>query len=222
HGIALHRRYYRMYGKTLHKFKLSTHITKLKKLEKYSHWKLVPSQAIQNIPARISFGYEKFFRKENTRPPFFRKCSKYKSFTLSYPKGFNHLGGNRIRIGTQKYKFFKSREILGKIKTLTIKRNPLGDFYLYFSCDIGELTEKITMMGKNAGFDFGLKNFITPSKGTELIHLCFLKRVSKNLKKQAKHTQIKRKDRTTRGKLKIIWLEFISRLRINAKTTILN
>ncbi|MGK0290751.1 MAG: putative transposase, partial [bacterium] len=43
HRIALHRRYYRMYGKTLHKFKLSTHITKLKKLEKYSHWKLVPS-----------------------------------------------------------------------------------------------------------------------------------------------------------------------------------
>ncbi|MGK0289758.1 MAG: putative transposase [bacterium] len=162
HCIALQKRFYRIFGKSIHKFKLQSHITKLKKRKRYSSWKQVPSQAIQNIPERIAFGYQKFFRKENSRPPKFRKRSKYKSFTLKQ-SGYKLLDGNKIRIGKKVFKFFKSREIEGAIKTVTIKRDTLGDLYLFFSCDLGELNPKRTMTGKTAGFDFGLKTFLTVS-----------------------------------------------------------
>ena len=38
HFIALSMRYYRRYGKGLSYAKMSKHLTKLKKLEKYQHW----------------------------------------------------------------------------------------------------------------------------------------------------------------------------------------
>lgn len=62
HCIALHRRYYRLFKKSLRAFSLSKHLTKLKKLSKYTHWNLVGSQAIQDISERISRAYALFFR----------------------------------------------------------------------------------------------------------------------------------------------------------------
>ena len=61
HCIALSRRYYRMYEKHLNKFRLQKHITKLKKLDKYSFWNKVGSQVIQDITDRIERGYIAFF-----------------------------------------------------------------------------------------------------------------------------------------------------------------
>lgn len=44
HCIALHRKYYTLYHKSLNKYVLSKHLTKLKK--HYKAWNVVPSQAI--------------------------------------------------------------------------------------------------------------------------------------------------------------------------------
>ena len=43
HCIALHKRYYRLYGKHLNVYALKKHITKLKKLDKHAFWKQVGS-----------------------------------------------------------------------------------------------------------------------------------------------------------------------------------
>ena len=62
HCIALHKRYYKLYHKSLNKFKLQKHLTKLKKLGKYQNWKNLGSQAIQQITERIDLAYQKFFK----------------------------------------------------------------------------------------------------------------------------------------------------------------
>ena len=86
HCIALHKRYYRLFGKSLNKYQLQKHLTKLKKLPKCSHFKLVPSQAIQDITDRIDKAYKLFFRNQKkgikSSPSSFKKVKKYKSFTL--------------------------------------------------------------------------------------------------------------------------------------------
>ena len=51
HCIALHKRYYRMFGKHLNKNKLMKHIAKLRNKNEY--WQLVGSQAVQDIIQRI-------------------------------------------------------------------------------------------------------------------------------------------------------------------------
>ena len=87
------------------------------------------------------------------------------------------LDGNKLKICKRIYKFWKSREIQGKIKTVTIKRNPLGEFFIFVVTDYLD-TQIITMTGKNAGFDFGLKTFLFCSDSTEIKSPLFLKQSS--------------------------------------------
>ncbi|MFR5944332.1 MAG: hypothetical protein ACLUFR_04225, partial [Megamonas funiformis] len=76
-----------------------------------------------------------FFRnlkhKIRTAPPSFKKIRKYKSFTLKQA-GWKLLKGNIIEINKQKYKYFKSRDIEGIVKTITIRPAILvGKYRLY-------------------------------------------------------------------------------------------
>jgi len=171
HCIALHRRYYKLTGKSLNAYELMKHITKLKKLPKYRHWNLVGSQAIQDIVQRIDKAYKLFFgnlkRKVRTSPPGFKKVKRYSSFTLKQA-GWKLLGGNKVYIQGKIYKYFKSREIPTGIKTVTVKRDALGDLYLYFVVEEEASQADQVMTGNSAGFDFGLKTFLTPSDGNTI------------------------------------------------------
>jgi len=177
HCIALTRRYYKMYGIHLNKFKLQKHITKLKKLNKYSFWNKVGSQAIQDVTDRIDRAYRVFFnnckKKVKTRkvsPPSFQRSQAYSSFTLKQA-GYKILPQNQIKINKKIYKYFKSRDFEGKIKCITIKKDNLGDWYVFFVCDIGNelnVSKSISMTGKTAGFDFGCTTFLTQNNGTKI------------------------------------------------------
>ena len=179
HCIALHKRYYRLCGKHLNKAKLQLHITKLKKLGKYGHWNNLGSQAIQEITDRIENAYTLFFRnlkrKIKTSPPSFKKRFKYKSFTLKQA-GYKLLEDNKVMLCGRIYKFFKSREVAGTIKTVTVKRNGLNDLYIYFVCEIPPIAEQIrARTGKSVGFDFGLKTYLKASDGNDIESPLFFK-----------------------------------------------
>ncbi len=179
-GTRLHRRYYKLTGKGLNMYVLMKHLAQLKKLPKYAYWGKVGSQAIQDITQRIDKAYKLFFgsvrlssrrslkRKVRTSPPGFKKVKRYTSFTLKQA-GWKLLDGNRIYIQGMVYKFSKSRDIPDGIKTVTIKRDTLGNLYLYFvvqekiGCPLGANHQPMT--GNSAGFDFGLKTFLTASDG---------------------------------------------------------
>ena len=69
HCIALHKRYYRMWGKHLNCAKLQSHIAKLRKRNQF--WQSLGSQAVQDICQRIEKAYQLFFKhnKKGVRPP---------------------------------------------------------------------------------------------------------------------------------------------------------
>ncbi len=185
HAIALHKRYYRMWGKHLNCAKLQAHIAKLRKRNPF--WQTVGSQAVQDICQRIEKAYQLFFKhnKKGVRPPGFKKVKKYKSFTLKQA-GYKFLGGNRVKIGSRVYQFWKSREINGTIKTLTIKRTPLGELFMVIVVDEGSKSEVEIKTGKIAGFDFGLKTFLTCSDGTKVESPQFFKQSLNTIKKASR------------------------------------
>lgn len=191
HCIALHKRYYRMWGKHLNCAKLQAHIAKIRKRKPF--WQELGSQAVQDICQRISIAYQLFFKhhKKGVRPPNFKKVRKYKSFTLKQA-GYKFLGGNRVKIGNRVYQFWKSREIEGTIKTVTIKRTPLGELFLALVVvdNISDLEIK-SATGKIAGFDFGLKTFLTCSDGSQIESPQFLKQ-SLSLIKRANRSHSKK------------------------------
>lgn len=190
HCIALHKRYYSMFKKHLNKFRLMKLIAKLR--NKNPYWQLVGSQAVQDICNRIDKAYQLFFKyhKRGVRPPSFCKSKKYKSFTLKQA-GYKFLKNNQIKIGKYRYRFHKSREIKGKIKSLTVKRTTTGDMYIYVVTDAK--TESIGIVtGKSAGFDFGLKCFLTDSLGNEYHSPLLMRKASRLIKKLSKKLSSKK------------------------------
>lgn len=163
HCIALHKRYYRMWSKHLKSAKLQGHIAKLRKRKAF--WQSVGSQAVQDICQRIERAYQLFFKhhKKGVRPPNFKKVRRYKSFTLKQA-GYKFLTGNRIKIGNRVYQYWNSRPIEGTVKTLTIKRTPLGELFMVIVVDGVVEPETKFEMSRIAGFDFGLKTFLTCSE----------------------------------------------------------
>jgi putative transposase len=165
HLIAVQKRYYRRYGGYVGYFRLKRHVTRIKGWTRYVHWRQLDAQAIQNIVWRIDQGYQKFFRKENSRPPTFRKRAKYHSLTLSQT-GWRVAEGNRLWLFGRPYRFHHSRAIEGTIKTLTIKRLLTGRMLVIFSCQGEPPVQSRVMTGHSAGFDFGLQTFLTGHDGT--------------------------------------------------------
>ncbi|MCH3949524.1 MAG: transposase [Acidaminococcus sp.] len=158
HCIALHKRYWKLYHKSLNLYALQKHLTKLKKIPRFAYLKEIGSQALQDVTQRIDRGYKLFWenlkRERKTAPPGFRKVRKYKSYTLKQAGWKLDQEHGIVYIAKQKYRYAKSRNIEGKIKTLTVKRDSLGDIYLYFTCELPDI-EVGARTGKSVGFDFG-------------------------------------------------------------------
>lgn len=191
--IALHSRYYRMWGKHLNLNKLQAHIAKKRKRIKF--WQQVGSQAVQDICERIEKAYRLFFKhhKKGVRPPNFKKVRKYKSFTLKQC-GYKFLGGNRIQIGKRVYQFWNSRPIEGKVKTVTIKRTPLGELFIAVVVDTEPVPQVKIEPSKIAGFDFGLKTFLTCSEGFSIEAPEFFKQSLQVLRLASRQLSSKKKD----------------------------
>jgi len=191
HCIALHKRYYKMFGKHLNQYRLMKHIAKLRKRIKY--WQKVGSQAVQDIIQRIEKAYKLFFKQhlKTTRPPGFKKRKKYKSFTLKQA-GYKFLSDNKIKIGNKLFKFSLSRKIQGKIKTLTVKRNNLGELFILVVTDHDDEVIALTT-DKIAGFDFGLKTFLTGSDGTTIKSPLFFSQLRNKLKAASRSLSRKKK-----------------------------
>ena len=131
HALALQKRYYRLYGKVIDKNKLQKHFAKRIKIS------LLHSQTVQEVIQRLDDSYTRFLKKLSKRPPKFKKHTQFSSF--NYKEGGFSINGNTIALNTIKkvfkFKFSKSREFEGKIKLVTIKRTPIGEYYLIIDTD---------------------------------------------------------------------------------------
>ena len=170
HCIALHKRYWHLYHKSLNLYALQKHITKLKKIKRFNYLKELNSQTVQDIAERIDRGYKLFWinlkNKKKTAPPKFRKIRKYKSITFKQTGWKLDEEHSTIYIQKQKYRYSNSRNIDGKIKTVTVKRDTLGDLYIYFVCELSDKEIK-SRTGKSVGFDFGFKENMLVAENKE-------------------------------------------------------
>ena len=215
HFVALCRRHYRIYGqcegyKRLTFSRMAKHLTKLKRLDRYAHWHIPFSWAVQNALKRIELGYINFFENRAKRPPKFRSRKKYRSMTFNGSQikiepvadaeyGIRHVPVAKIRIRGRWYRFWYSRPIEGNIKQVTVKRDGLGDFYITITTDDEGLTPE-PLTGETAGFDFGLKTFLTCSDETKYESPLFYKRSARQVAKASRSLSKKKRDSNNREK----------------------
>jgi len=155
-------------------------------------------QAMQDAQKRVDLAFRAFFRRVNAGEkepgyPRFKSYTRYDSFT--YPQNINwqfvsneyvHLpkiGDVRIRL---------HRQLEGIPKTLTIRRDMLGQWYACFSCIVEP--EPLPVTDKVVGIDVGLTHFATLSDGESIANPRFFRRDEKALAKAQR-----RKDKEAKG-----------------------
>ena len=190
HLLALSMRYYRRYGKGVSYSKMSKHLTKLKRLEKYKHWNIPYAWSLQNILKRLAQSFREMKTLGRGHPKF-KKCKKHKGMTFSgeqvkiekvldAQKHERNHPTSKIRLNGRWYRFALHREIKGHIVQVHVTRDALGDMYITLIEDYTEIKIE-PKTGKAEGFDFGIKDFLIGSDGHRYTSPMFYKQNAKQL-----------------------------------------
>ena len=167
-------RYYRRYGKVLSYSKMSAHLTKLKKLEKYQHWNIPYAWSLQNVVKRLAQSFREM-QTHGRGHPKFKSCKKHKGMTfdglhapvekvLDKQKNARNHATYHIRLNGRWYRFALHRELKGQITQVQVTRDALGDVYITLTEDYSEVQPE-PKTGQAEGFDMGIKDFLTGSDG---------------------------------------------------------
>ena len=184
HFIALCMRYKRRYGKGLSYSKMSAHLTKLKKLEKYEHWNIPYAWSLQNVLKRLAQSFREMKTLGRGHPQF-KSCKKHKGMTfrnehikleylLPKQKCERNHPTYQIRLNNRWYRFALHRKIEGQITQVQVTRDALGDIYITFTEECKEVIPE-PKTGKAEGFDMGIKDFLTGSDGERYTSPMFYK-----------------------------------------------
>lgn len=189
-------------------------------LKEENPWlKLVNSQTLQKALLDLDKSYSNFFAKRGKFPKFKSKRSSYSRFNV--PQNVR-LEGETLFIPKFKegIKVILHRPIKGVIKSATIERNPLGEFFVSILCEFdnptlvkSEVEEDTTL-----GIDLGISSYLTTSKGEKIENPKYLSRSQSKLSyaqrrySKTKGRKAKRKLNKIHTKVKNQRLDFLHKL----------
>jgi len=201
YNIALEQRIYiyRYNRETISCYAQSKQLPELK--EAFPEYQLVGAQVLQDVIQRLDKAYKAFFRRVKSGNgkagfPRFKSIDRYDSFTLT--QAMWKLNGKYLIIrNVGRFKLRLSRPIEGNIKTVTIRRETFGKWYVCFSCD--KVPEhKLEPSVKTVGIDVGIKSFVVDSDGHREFNPAFFRKAEKQLR--VRQRVLCRRDRNSNGR----------------------
>ncbi|MDO8727707.1 MAG: transposase, partial [Candidatus Methanoperedens sp.] len=166
---------------------------------KTPYQKEVFSQVLQDAIKRVDKSFKNFFNGFGY--PRFRGRNRYNSFT--YPQsGFELQEGKLYLSKIGSFKIILHREIEGKIKTCTIRKD-IDQWYVSFSCEIEKPIIPVEIKTRT-GIDVGLISLITLSNGEHIEPPKFLRESEDKLTHEQKRLSRKMKGSGKRNKQQII------------------
>ncbi len=206
HTVLLHRRYYKLFEKTVPKKRMRQQIAKLRKSNRY--WAELNSQTVQEVVDRVYESYDRFFKKISKRPPKTKKWKDFKSIVFTQ-SGWK-IDGNCFTINkVVNVKFSKSRDYYD-IKNIRIKRDNVGDWWILIlsSQSLNKKQYTKSHNGASVGFDFSLPKFLIGSDGSEYNSPLFyynhqnkIKRLNKQLSRKNKGSKNRQKAKNNLAKV---------------------
>jgi len=131
---------------------------------------------MQNVQERVDLAFKAFFcrMKAGEKPgyPRFRGYGRYDSFTFKQ-SGFQLLGNglHLSKIGV--VKIVLHRPVEGRLKTLTIQRDAVGNWYACLACEVEP--KPLPCNDLAIGIDVGLESFATLSNGDRIANPRFFR-----------------------------------------------
>jgi putative transposase len=193
-GLEQRKAYYQMRHNSLSCY---TQINELPDLKRaYPAYREVPSHVLQDVLRRLDKAFAAFFRRirngETPGYPRFKSTSRYHSFTYPDVAGWKLQGDRLTLAGVGDVKIKLHRELQGKIKTVTIRRD-VDQWYVTCSCDVPE-EAPLPSSEAAVGLDLGVMYFATLSTGE---HIENPRHYRKGLKQIKRLSQVK--DRRKQG-----------------------
>ena len=168
--------------------------------------KEVYSQVLQDALKRLDKTFKAFFgrvkRKDKAGFPRFKGANRYDSFTFPQATGGFRLDGNSLylsKIGRVKIRL--SQAMIGKVKTLTIKREVSGWFAIFTVETENEILPKT---GKQIGIDAGIESFMTLSDGTQIENFKYFESSQKALRVAQRRVSRRKKGSRQRRKAVVL------------------
>jgi putative transposase len=144
----------------------------------------VHSQVLQNVQERVDLAFKAFFRrvKAGEKPgyPRFRGYGRYASFTFKQ-SGFELQGNSLLISKIGAVRIVLHRPIQGRVKTLTLQREAVGNWYACFACEVEP--EPLPFNELEVGVDVGLESFATLSNGMKIDNPRFFRMEERELAK---------------------------------------
>jgi len=171
---------------------------------KFLFLKEVDSVALQQSRIDLQTSYKSFFRKlklgEKTSIKFKSKHnskSSYRTMNVKISCGYNiRVEDDKIKLPKLGFvKFKKSREVIGKIKSVTISKNVLNRYCISILCEV-EIQE-LPKINKNIGIDLGIKEYLVTSDNYQVSNPKYLRKSELKLKK-AQRVLLRRKKGSNR------------------------
>lgn len=191
---------YKETGKGLGQYALNARLPNLKK--EFEWLSNAHSQVLQSVSLNLSRAFINFFERRSAYPNFKSKHSKQ---SIQYPQDVKIVDGRKLYL--PKIGHIKSvlhREIIGKIKTVTISKTPSGKYFASILSE-NELTKPdISFDGKILGIDVGLTHLAITSDGSKFDNPRHLKKAEKNLKRKQQKLSRKVKGSNSRNKARLI------------------
>ncbi len=173
------------------------------KAEIREEYQTIAAHVLQDVLRRLDKAFQNFFRRllngENPGYPRFQGRNRYDSFT--YPDGAGwkltvkeqgkKLKGTLHLTKIGESKIILHRPIIGKIKTVTIKRE-VDEWYVTFSCEVEE-PEKLPTSYEDVGIDLGVTHLATLSNGEMIEYPRYYRKAQKVL--EQRHQALSRKKR---------------------------
>lgn len=181
---------------------------KLPELKKEFIWlNDIGATSLQMEMRNLDTAFKNFFRSKKGFPKFKSKHDNHKSFQVVQCNNHYKIKNNKLFIPKLKngIKIIQHRLYDGKEKTLTISKNPSGQ---YFASILVETNDEIKEPNKieeqtTIGIDLGIKDFLVTSNGDKINNPKYLKKSERKLKRQQKKLNKKQKESNNRNKQRI-------------------
>jgi len=200
-AVALKQRFYNRKGISLsviHEIKPLLSIAK--KSRKYAWLQNYDAMSLQEAVRHADTAFKKFFKHEARYPRF----KSRRSVQSSYHCTALSVGDNWIKIPKcEPIKAVIHRPIKGKIKSITLTKDRVGDYFASILCETEEKEPARLTEGsesKVVGIDLGLLKYLTDSNGKEVENPKGLKQHLNKLRKLQKSVSRKQKGSHRRQK----------------------
>ena len=174
--------------------------------------KEVHSQVLQNVLKRVERSFKNFFNGFGY--PRFQGRDRYNSFTFPQA-GFKIEDGKLTLSKIGNIRTILHREIEGKIKTCTIKKD-IDQWYVTFSCEI-DIPIIPVKIKTQTGIDVGLNSLLTMSNGQQIESPEFLRESEDKLTQEQKRLSRKKKRSSNRNNQRIVVAKTHRRIRNQRK-----